>query len=236
MGSFPISRTRGSGPAPRRERLRVNENPPPDWWSDAQRADSLAAFLAAPERPKDIWVFGYGSLLWNRSFQPVERRVGILRGYRRRFCMVIKRIRGSEEAPGLMLALDRGGQCGGAAFRLDNATAHADLQELWRREMLSNIYTPRWKKIAAPPGTSTSTTPMVALAFIANRQHPRYAPQSDAEAAAMIARAAGSAGTCADYLFETAAQLTALGIRDRHVDTLVTLVRNSRSTDVGGDS
>jgi cation transport protein ChaC len=205
------------------------DKPFPDWWSDEQRAESLAATLADPARPNDMWVFGYGSLLWKPAFQCLEQRQGVLAGYHREFCILVKRIRGSEEAPGLMMALDQGGECGGVALRLDPKTAEADLAELWKREMVSDIYTPRWTTIL-PVAAEAETAPITALAFIANEGHGRYARQTEADAAAMIASAAGSAGTCADYLFETASRLGALGIHDAKIDRLCALVKGAKTT------
>jgi glutathione-specific gamma-glutamylcyclotransferase len=203
------------------------DKPFPDWWSDEQRSESLAAFLADPARPNDMWVFGYGSLLWKPAFQSLEQRQGVLRGYHREFCILVKRIRGSEEAPGLMMALDRGGECGGVALRLDPKTAEADLAELWKREMVSDIYTPRWATIFP---LEADAAPITALAFVANESHGRYARRSEGDAAAMIATAAGSAGACADYLFETASRLAELGIHDANIDRLCTLVKAAKAT------
>ena len=86
--------------------------------SDAEIEASLDATLATHEPGADVWVFGYGSLMWNPAFDYAERQVGIVRGYHRRFCLWLEMGRGSPANPGLMLALDRGGVCRGVAFRI----------------------------------------------------------------------------------------------------------------------
>jgi glutathione-specific gamma-glutamylcyclotransferase len=197
---------------------------PPDWWTDEQRAASLTALLAAPQRPSEIWVFAYGSLMWKPAFQPVASRRARLRGFHRSFCILVRRIRGSEEAPGLMMALDEGGETEGLLLQLDPSTAEADLHELWKRELLSDIYVPQWLDLdtsaveGAPPVSR-------AIVFVGNRRHGRYTSLDDGAAAAMIAKAEGSAGRCSDYLFDTANHLEQLGIVDAPIARLAQLVR-----------
>ena len=92
--------------------------------TDAELAPGLAAALAARPMPAEgLWVFGYGSLIWQPEFAYSERRVGTVHGYHRRFCLLQRRFRGSADNPGLVLALDAGGSCEGVAFRLTGAEA-----------------------------------------------------------------------------------------------------------------
>jgi cation transport protein ChaC len=194
--------------------------PAPGWLTDKERAESLASVMADRGTGAPIWVFAYGSLLWKPAFHAVERRLGAIKGYHRRFCLIMRRFRATDEVPGLMMALDRGGQCRGMAFRLDPVTAMDDLAGLWRREMVTGAYIPRWIEMRG------ENEPIRAIAFTANRAHERYRrPESDEAAARMIAVARGPVGTNAEYLFETHAHLLSLGIRDRGLDRLERLVR-----------
>jgi cation transport protein ChaC len=177
--------------------------------SDAEIEASLDATLAAHDPAADVWVFGYGSLMWNPAFAYAERRVGVVRGYHRRFCLWLEMGRGSPDNPGLMLALDRGGVCRGVAFRIPAAEARRELLLIWRREMFGTAYLARWVRVRMVGET------VPAITFVVNREHPRYAGKiTDAEAAKHIATASGSLGSCASYLDNTMAHLRSLDIRD----------------------
>ena len=92
----------------------------------------------------DIWVFGYGSLMWRPDFPHVETRPARLRGYHRALCVLSTRYRGTKARPGLVLGLDRGGSCVGRAFRVAARDADRVLAILHEREMLNRVYNPRW--------------------------------------------------------------------------------------------
>ena len=186
-------------------------NPLPE---EEVRASRLA-MMAARNPDEDIWVFGYGSLIWNPAFYFEEQRVGQLFGYHRRFCMRIHAGRGSARRPGLMLALDRGGSCRGVVFRISRANADEETELIWRREMISGSYTPKWLEVRTPAG------PVQAITFVVNRSHERYAgvvPERDA--VEMLATARGPIGRCSEYLYNTAAHLEAMGIADRNLKRL----------------
>lgn len=177
--------------------------------SDEEIAASLEQTLASHDPASDVWVFGYGSLMWNPAFDHAEQRVGVVRGWHRRFCLWLEMGRGSPDNPGLMLALDRGGTCRGVAFRIPAQQARSELLLVWRREMLGTVYHARWVQVRTVGGT------VPAITFVANRAHPRYAGKlGDAKAAAHIATATGSLGSCVSYLRNTLDHLQALGIRD----------------------
>lgn len=196
------------------------DTPAPGWLTDDERAASLAAMLAGRAAGEPIWIFGYGSLLWRPAFRAVEQRLAVLTGYHRRFCLVMKRFRGTDECPGLMLALDRGGLCRGMVFRLDPASVEADLKGLWKREMVTGGYRPRWSIVKTAEG------PVRAISFVANRANDRYLkPDSMEYAAEMIARACGPVGTNAEYLHSTHEHLLGLGISDKGLAQLDRLVR-----------
>jgi glutathione-specific gamma-glutamylcyclotransferase len=182
---------------------------------EASRRDMLAR---APS--KDIWVFGYGSLIWNPAFHFVERRLGTIHGWHRRFCLWTTLGRGSPDCPGLMLGLDRGGSCRGIVLRIAREDVDVELDVLWRREMVSNAYVPVWVKVGTPDG------PVEAIAFAINRSHERYAARMGEEQIAdVIARAVGRVGPCRDYLLNTVEHLDQLGIHDRALRRLAEKVR-----------
>ncbi len=177
--------------------------------------EAAAARLAAEAPPGDFWVFGYGSLIWNPAFDHVETRVALARGWRRVFCLGWdRRYRGNSDNPGLMLALDRGGQCKGVAFRLDPATLADSLDRLVRREMGSvpSSFPPRWIRVQTEDG------PLTALTFAMDRKSGRYIGHlSEEETADMLATACGFRGSMAEYLHATVEHLEQMGIHDRHL-------------------
>ena len=117
-------------------------------------------------------------------------------------------------------ALERGGSCTGVAYRLDPREAATELDVLWRREMFTLSYRPVWVTAYTPKG------PEPAIAFSANREHERYVPDlGDEVIARYLATGAGPMGRCCDYLFDTAAHLRQLGIRDRRLEGLEARVR-----------
>lgn len=198
-----------------RHRLRSSH---PDFkvLSDAELEASLESTLARHPEPGPLWVFGYGSLIWNPIFNHVERRVAKLNGFHRRFCIWSKAYRGTPQQPGLVLGLDAGGACRGVAYRLDATDARRELLLLWRREMLSNAYDPRWMRVSTAFGTEGED--VHALAFVVNRNNPGYAGKMSIEKiVSVMAAARGQAGTPAEYLFETVKGLQAHGVRDAYL-------------------
>lgn len=184
--------------------------------TEDERHASILGMLDGQRVPAtDVWVFGYGSLIWNPAFHYAERRLGTLHGWHRRFCLWTPLGRGTPEEPGLVLGLDRGGACRGVAFRVRAAEAWEELDIVWRREMVSDGYLPRWTRVRTEAGD------VRAIAFTINRQAARYAGRlTAAEAAAVIARATGRLGSCAQYLLSTVEHLDQLGIPDRHLQSL----------------
>ncbi|HVG48222.1 MAG TPA: gamma-glutamylcyclotransferase [Rubellimicrobium sp.] len=194
--------------------------------SDDERRASLEATLAAQPVPGDVWLFGYGSLIWNPAFHYVERKPVLIRGWHRQFCLSTPIGRGTPDQPGLVLGLDRGGSCKGVAFRVTRAEAEAELELVWRREMVTGAYVPRWVTLHAPDlpdGTS-------GIAFIINRAAPNYVrPSSEADTARVIATACGVLGSCRDYLFDTIQGLEGFEIHDQHLTRIARLVREDRT-------
>lgn len=185
---------------------------------DDLAAGQAAALAAAPPQVRaggDAWVFGYGSLMWNPAVRYQESRIATLNGYHRRFCLWTPVGRGSVDQPGLVLGLARGGSCKGVAYRIKGEHVGEEFSVLWRREMISDGYIPRWVTL------HTAEEPVTALAFVINRACPRYAGRlPDAEAARAIAAASGALGSNAEYLLSTVEHLDALGIPDRRLHAL----------------
>lgn len=191
-----------------------------DALSDAEIAASLASCLARAPKRGDLWVFAYGSLIWNPTIHVEERRIARVAGYHRRFCLWTNLGRGTPEFPGLILALDNGGACAGVALRVARRHAEAEFEILWRREMVSGAYVPRWLPVTTDKGER-----FPALAFTMNRRHARYSGKlPEAKVADHVARASGRLGSCTEYLDRTIQSLAEHGIRDEGLMRLKSLV------------
>tara|TARA_B110000196_G_scaffold301112_1_gene294992 strand:- start:376 stop:924 length:549 start_codon:yes stop_codon:yes gene_type:complete len=169
----------------------------------------------------EVWIYGYGSLLWDPGFDYEERRPALLHGYHRSFCVYSEYYRGTVERPGLVLGLDRGGSCRGVAYRLRPELARPVLNYLWDREMIYNVYEPRIVQIRLSDRLALSRT------FIANRLHEQYAGRlSLLEKSRLIRQGMGVGGANIEYLANTMSHLTALGVDDVGVRRLSEMVEN----------
>jgi cation transport protein ChaC len=167
----------------------------------------------------DLWVFGYGSLMWDPGFEYLAAEKALLHGYHRAFCMYSERHRGTAERPGLVLALDRGGSCQGIAYRVRRDRADPVLAYLWHREMPRYAYLPRQLR------ASVGGRNVVCVTFIVDRTQPNYAGGLGAEqTAAIIARAVGERGSNRDYLASTVKHLDELGIAAGKIHEILRLV------------
>jgi glutathione-specific gamma-glutamylcyclotransferase len=183
--------------------------------SDDDLAASLAATVARRPARAGWWVFAYGSLLWNPLFPFVEAKPATLHGVHRRFCLWSKASRGTCEQPGLVLGLEAGGSCRGVVYRLPEADVHDELRLLWRREMVTGAYHPRWMR------ARSGTRMLTALAFVVDRKHAQYAGElSVEEQVEVLACAAGAFGSSADYLEHTRIALITHGVVDPYLETL----------------
>ena len=170
----------------------------------------------------DLWVFGYGSLLWRTGFEYLECRVATLRGFNRSFCLTSIHYRGTSDAPGLVLALDpdHRGECHGVGFRVAADLAADTMAYLRERELVSSAYIEQTHPITFHGGGVAD-----AVCYVIDQSHEQYAGGLSIEAqAVIIAKAAGSAGPNDEYLFNTAEHLTELGISDPELERLVALV------------
>jgi glutathione-specific gamma-glutamylcyclotransferase len=169
-----------------------------------------------------LWVFGYGSLIWDPGFPVAERRIARLDGWHRSFCMRSIHHRGTIDQPGLVLALDQaeGASCTGIAFRVEPGHEAATLTGLRERELISSAYLERVLAVTTDAG------PIDALAYVIDPDHVQYC-QLDREAQArIIANATGGRGPNRDYLWSTTAHLAELGIADPDLDWLASRVRD----------
>ena len=183
------------------------------------REASRQAVLADVKNGKSIWVFGYGSLMWNPAFHFAERLPGTIHGWHRSFCLSMPVGRGSVEQPGLMLALDRGGSCRGFAFRIEPEKVQSETQILWRREMIAGGYAPRWVRVKSAAGE------LHALTFTVNRSHTRYVGRLPVETSVRaLAMAVGPMGRARDYLHNTVVHMDELGVGDGQLHRLLDLV------------
>jgi cation transport protein ChaC len=170
-----------------------------------------------------LWVFGYGSLIWHPGFPVAEQQIARLWGWRRSFCMHSIHHRGTVEAPGLVLALDRAADahCDGVAFAVAPGCEAETLATLRERELISSAYLEEWVTLALRVGREVR-----ALAYVIDPGHVQYCGGLPLEEQArIIAGATGGRGPNRDYLFSTAAHLAELGIRDADLDWLSDRVR-----------
>ncbi len=179
---------------------------------------------AAPERdgfqaPRGpLWVFGYGSLMWDAGFAYRVAKPALLYGYHRAFCVYSHRFRGTEQTPGLVLGLNAGGACRGVAFQIAAKDVSCALDDLWVREMPRRTYRPRLLPVRLERGARGTVR---ALVFVADPSHYAYAGKLALERTAqMIATAHGLRGPNAEYLCNTVQHLRELGVRDRALERL----------------
>jgi cation transport protein ChaC len=167
---------------------------------------------ADPDEPphQDLWVFGYGSLMWRPGFPFLERRAATVRGYHRALCVYSHHHRGTPEAPGLVLGLDRGGACRGVAFRVARAHADETIAYLREREQVTSVYLERFLPVRLDGGGQVR-----AVGYVVDRAHRQYAgrlPEDDL--IRFIRQGVGRSGPNPDYVRATAEHLAELGVRD----------------------
>jgi cation transport protein ChaC len=190
--------------------------------TEAEYLVTVREILAGAPSTGDVWLFGYGSLIWNPACAFVEERIGSASGWHRSFCLGWTTVyRASVARPGLMLALDRGGESRGVVYRLPPGAVEENLGKLVRREMFGqpSPMVPRWVNVRTGAG------PLRAVAFVIDRKSGLYVSGTAiGEIADALATAAGERGTMADYLYSTVKQLEERGIHDRHLWRLQELV------------
>lgn len=174
-----------------------------------------------------LWIFGYGSLLWNPGFEPVQTVKAQLQGYHRSFCMLSIHHRGTEDDPGLVLALDASAaaRCTGLALLVHADEEEKVLSDLRERELISSAYYEDIVDLTTEKGENISAT-----TYIIDANHRQYCQFPLEQQAQMIATAVGGRGPNTEYLFNTAAHLNQLDIKDDDMDFLVARVRALTAT------
>jgi len=204
---------------------RVLEDPGPEpslvYHSEDDYDAIVQTMLASHPAGEDTWLFAYGSLIWKPEVEHIEARRGTAHGWHRSFCFRITRFRATKDQPGLMMALDRGGQCKGLLYRLPHVALQAQLGKLFRREFTTKPPNsmPRWIRVATEEGTVT------ALTFVMNRKAQAYVGRLALEDVAdVLAKACGHWGSGAEYLHNTVMHLAEHGIHDSNLWLLQRLV------------
>jgi cation transport protein ChaC len=170
----------------------------------------------------DLWVFGYGSLMWRPGFDFEEARHARLTGFRRCFCIYSVYHRGTRERPGLVLGLDRGGSCEGIAYRVAATRATETTRYLRAREQVSGVYRETHVPVELIKGPHRE---VLALAYIVERAHPNYAGRLPlALEARLIHGASGLSGANLDYLVSTLRHLEELDIREPALERLISII------------
>lgn len=171
----------------------------------------------------DLWIFGYGSLIWRPDFAYAERRAATVHGWHRALKMWSRVNRGTPECPGLVFGMLSGGSCRGMVFRVEHSHARQVMVNLWQREMVLGVYDPRWLNCRTPQGA------VRALAFTLSRKSPSHTGVlADEEYRRIFAQASGIYGTTRDYAEATHAELQRMGIHDRALSRLIALAREPR--------
>ena len=170
----------------------------------------------------DLWVFGYGSLMWHPGFPVVEAVRAELKGFRRALCIYSTKYRGTSAHPGLVFGLDLGGYCEGMAFRVAADHAAGTIRYLRDREQVTGVYRAEMRMVQLHGLEGRS---LRALTFVANRQHRQYAGVLPMPKQVQIVRAShGISGPNADYVRNTATHMRELTIRDLQIERLAVLL------------
>ena len=186
----------------------ANTPPPPPY---------LGSTLAVPDFSSDLWVFGYGSLMWQPGFTFEEVCPALLSGWRRSLCIYSWHYRGTEAQPGLVLGLDSGGSCRGMAYRVTAALAEKTVAYLRERELVSYVYRELLRPVRLSDGRRVP-----ALTYAADPRHDQYAGALSLEQrAALVSKASGIAGANRDYVVNTLTHLEALGVHDPELAFIV---------------
>lgn len=172
--------------------------------------------LARRPKGQPLWLFAYGSLMWNPLIRFEEKQTATLLGWHRSFCIRLCTGRATPITPGRMLGLREGGKCHGIAFKLSEEALEEELTLVWIREMALGLYKPEWTQMLLPTGESVA-----ALAFCADVDHPQYAPPSDLlETAAAISEASGCLGSNVEYFHQVYLELQRRGLSDPGIEEL----------------
>ncbi|MEX0318695.1 MAG: gamma-glutamylcyclotransferase [Ruegeria sp.] len=170
-----------------------------------------------------MWVFGYGSLLWNPGFPVARQELATLHGYARSFCMSSIHHRGTEDKPGLVLALDEVDEahCRGLALAVEAGHEDRTLADLRERELISSAYLERMLDVELHSGETVN-----AVTYVIDPHHVQYCGGIPLEEQAqIIAHAVGGRGPNTEYLYNTTEHLAEIGLHDPDLEWLSQRVR-----------
>ncbi len=168
----------------------------------------------------DLWIFGYGSLIWRPGFSFLAAERGHAHGFHRSLCVHSVVHRGTPQRPGLVLGLDRGGSCQGLVFRVSRDDRDPVISYLRERELVTNVYREHTVRVRLSSGRQVH-----ALAYVVDRRHDQYAGALDIhEAARRVRGAVGEAGPNEEYVINTVDHLQDMGIRDNRLEQVAALV------------
>jgi glutathione-specific gamma-glutamylcyclotransferase len=163
------------------------------------------------------WVFGYGSLIWRPGFSFIHSEPARLDGWHRSLCVLSHKYRGTPDCLGLVFGLDKGGHCHGVAFEVDDAVWPQTLAYLQDRELITQIY----HEVKLPLVLASKRT-VWALTYVVDSSHEQYSgPLTLEQTLAYVRQGVGEAGSCVDYVKNTAFHLHDLGVPDQRLDELV---------------
>jgi cation transport protein ChaC len=169
---------------------------------------------------KDVWVFGYASLMWKPDFEFVECQPAILYGYHRALCVYSYLYRGTRKKPGMVAGLLPGGSCKGLAFRIAGKDWDHIHQKLHDREMVYDVYIPKWMQ------ANINGQRHKVFGYIANPGNAQFASHlEEREIAKLVAQGVGTSGTGRDYLENTLRHLSELGIRDQKLERILNALK-----------
>jgi cation transport protein ChaC len=179
--------------------------------------------IPAPSR-EDLWIFGYGSLMWRPEFEFVEQVPARLIGEHRALCVYSFDHRGTPEKPGLVLGLDRGGACRGVAFRVTAARRDDTVNYLRRREQTTHVYREVMRSVWLE---NDARERVAALAYVVDRGHVQYAGRlSLAEQLRYVRQGHGRSGNNRDYVLSTVKSIEAQGFRDSQLHQLALMLHD----------
>lgn len=172
---------------------------------------------------QDLWVFGYGSLMWRPGFDFEEQHLAYVKGYHRSLCVFSHVHRGTPDRPGIVLGLDRGGSCRGVAFRISAMRRFMTLEYLRAREQVTAVYRETFLTATLDHGEKVACA-----AYIVDRKHPQYAGRlPEAELARLVLQGQGISGKNTDYVRATNQHLLAVGVKDPVLTRLSNLLSAS---------
>ena len=187
---------------------------PTTWRRSHDEREALRRSALAGRIDRDLWVFAYGSVMWDPGFHAVEIRRARVPGWHRCFDLMVPFGRGTPEQPCLQGGLNTGGVCDGLAFRIPAVAVDRETEILCMREMVCEGYALHFLYAETPQG------PIEALAFASDPACPSVVQLDEEETARIIAIASGFVGPNKEYLDNIVLKLREVGIDDPATERL----------------